>query len=243
MAPTSKPDKLPEYATTDRTDPTTGQNNVIEPPTAKKTYGWNFLEKPARNWMNWLHRKTYEWLTWFNQFFTSDGKLKINEINEFDSGQGVTIDGSLIKDGDMKLDSVTEKTSDTGVTVDGTTIKDGVLTDDGSEGVGIEEVNGDILRTKIIEIGDWNMDGADNTSVAHGLTYSKIKHISATIRNDDDTLRTNLLVYKGGQTGFNRISADSTNIVLYSPVSGYFDTTDYNATSYNRGWIIIQYTD
>ena len=44
------------------------------------------------------------------------------------------------------------------------------------------------LSTKIIEIGDWNMDSTNSIGVAHGLTLSKIRGIeSAIIRDDGDT--------------------------------------------------------
>jgi len=63
----AKPSDLPQWATSNIVDPVSGQNNVLEPPPEKKTDGWNRLEKPARNWFNWLGRLTYNWLNWFNQ--------------------------------------------------------------------------------------------------------------------------------------------------------------------------------
>lgn len=75
MAFTSKPDENPEFALLDQNDPVTGEANVAEPPTTKKNYGWAYLEKPGHNWMNWLHRKTSEWITYFNQFFSADNEV------------------------------------------------------------------------------------------------------------------------------------------------------------------------
>lgn len=59
---TSRPDKFPRWATNDVVDTTTGQNNVIEPPEARKDNGWAYQEKPPRNWVNWLWRTTHAWL-------------------------------------------------------------------------------------------------------------------------------------------------------------------------------------
>ena len=55
------------WASSDRSDPTSGQNNVLTPPMEKQVYGWNFKEKPPRNWFNWLGRYTYLWLVWLDQ--------------------------------------------------------------------------------------------------------------------------------------------------------------------------------
>ncbi len=84
MAFTSKPDDNPEFALLDQNDPVTGEANVAEPPAGKKNYGWAYLEKPGHNWMNWLHRKTSEWITYFNQFH-SESEYVINTQADFNS--------------------------------------------------------------------------------------------------------------------------------------------------------------
>ena len=63
----SKPTTLPRFAELDQVDPTSGQNNVVEPPANWKDYGWDYQEEPPRNYFNWLHRWTYEWLNWVDQ--------------------------------------------------------------------------------------------------------------------------------------------------------------------------------
>ena len=63
----SKPTDFPTWATMNRTDPTSGQNNVTTPPLEKQQYGWNFNEQPPRNWFNWLGRYTNNWLVWLDQ--------------------------------------------------------------------------------------------------------------------------------------------------------------------------------
>lgn len=62
-----KPTTLPMWAETDVLDPTSGQYNVVEPPTEKKTNGWSLGEQPARNFFNWLGRFTYRWLNYLSQ--------------------------------------------------------------------------------------------------------------------------------------------------------------------------------
>jgi hypothetical protein len=59
----------PDFALTDVVDPTTGENNVIEPTNDYKQYGWYPAGmKPKRGFMNWIHRKTAEYL----QFITDE---------------------------------------------------------------------------------------------------------------------------------------------------------------------------
>ncbi len=61
-----KPETLPEWASVPAPDGPGGQSNVVEPPTAKKRSGWSYLEFPVRNWFNWLHNTTYQWLAYFD---------------------------------------------------------------------------------------------------------------------------------------------------------------------------------
>lgn len=62
----TKPSKLPRWASTDVVDGTSGQNNVAEPSEPKKDLGWDFPEKPNRQWFNWLFRTIYQWTDWLN---------------------------------------------------------------------------------------------------------------------------------------------------------------------------------
>jgi hypothetical protein len=102
------------------------------------------------------------------------------------------------------------------------------------------------IKTKIIDIGDWNMDTTDTVLITHGMTLAKIRAVSATIRNDADTS------YQPCTTGrvatVNEIECyihtiSSTTISLSRRGTGVFDSTDYDSTSYNRGWITITYVE
>lgn len=58
---------LPRWATNDVVDPTSLLNNVLEPAEGKKDIGWNYLEKPARQYYNWLGRQTNQWLDYLDE--------------------------------------------------------------------------------------------------------------------------------------------------------------------------------
>jgi hypothetical protein len=57
-------DLFPKFAANDYVDPVSKQNNVVEPPDAVKTQGWPYRAKGVRQWFNWLHRLTYQWLVY-----------------------------------------------------------------------------------------------------------------------------------------------------------------------------------
>lgn len=62
-----KPTVLPDWALDDVIDPISGQYNVVEPPTEKKLVGWNYLEKPNRQYWNWFQRQVSLWIAYFNE--------------------------------------------------------------------------------------------------------------------------------------------------------------------------------
>lgn len=80
----TRPDKLPRWATEDVIDAQTGYNNVVEPPEEKKDIGWVPFEAGARNFHNWLFRKTYEWLLYVSEtkkVTDGDGVEAVNQEN------------------------------------------------------------------------------------------------------------------------------------------------------------------
>jgi hypothetical protein len=99
------------------------------------------------------------------------------------------------------------------------------------------------IRKKIIEIGDWNMDAASDVVKAHGLDISKIRIVSVLIHNDDNNslYPINYHTLSGEINGYWVV--ETTNIKLFRLTGGIFDGPGYNATSYNRGWIVIEYVD
>jgi hypothetical protein len=63
----AKPTKYPDWALVDIVDPTSGQNNVVEPGATQKNTGWTFKQFPPRQFFNWLHRLTNDWIKWFDE--------------------------------------------------------------------------------------------------------------------------------------------------------------------------------
>lgn len=97
------------------------------------------------------------------------------------------------------------------------------------------------LTDKIIDIDDWDMDADASVTVTHGLSLANIRAISSFIRNDDNDLYHELTsrVEQNSDTG--SIEVDATDVTLRRTASGFFDSTEYNATTFNRGWVIVKY--
>ncbi|MBN1497637.1 MAG: hypothetical protein JXA07_12750 [Spirochaetes bacterium] len=96
-----------------------------------------------------------------------------------------------------------------------------------------------VVHKKIIAIGDWNMSTTASVNIAHGLTRSKIRDVVVEIRNDADTETRDLTTHEASTPGYYVIG--ETNIVLTR--GNLFTNSFYESTSYNRGWIIIEYID
>jgi len=113
----------------------------------------------------------------------------------------------------------------------------------------MNEDSGIVLRKKIIDIGDWNMDTLGIIAVAHGLSateWKTIRTISVMIRNDVGALFEGIFSLMFGDiTGAvagNIQAINDTDINLQRTGTGYFDSTDFDSTGYNRGWITLEYT-
>lgn len=134
--------------------------------------------------------------------------------------------------------------ADQSVTVNTTLLVDTIAEKTASNGVGIQEVNGATLKTKIIPIGDWDMDASSSIAVTHGIAdHKKIRLVKVVVRNDADTSTDTL--DKTNATGilFGGVnSLSSTQIGLIRTDGQAFDSGNYvNPPSSNRGWIIIVY--
>lgn len=134
-----------------------------------------------------------------------------------------------------KVDVINENTPTVGVTIDSVLLKDsGIQTDSGG--------TNELQRTRIIEIGDWNMVADATVAITHGLTLAKIRQVSVIIRNDDDDA-----YYDIGRIETNAAAAGSvqsisaTQVTLFRAGTIFFDSIDFDSTSYNRGWITIIY--
>ena len=107
------------------------------------------------------------------------------------------------------------------------------------------------IKQKVVEIGDWNMQGtAGNTvDVAHGIdSAQRIRGARGWIRDDTEATFVpipNCLQAVNGtitqELFFMHVGADTTNIRLGRLFGGQYDGVTYNSTSFNRGWLIIEY--
>ena len=92
-------------------------------------------------------------------------------------------------------------------------------------------------KRKVIDIGDWNMDSTESVNVAHGVTSTKIKKVDVMIRLDGGNYCYPIDVLGGGYWGIALYS----NIHLERTAGGFFDNVNFDSTSFNRGWIVIEY--
>lgn len=107
------------------------------------------------------------------------------------------------------------------------------------------------IKTRVIEIGAWNMDTTRVKSVSHGLgsDFSKVRDISVTIINDAGTSLYNLIGVNNPQAVSIGISAgsinelDSSTLSLGSSDGLFFDGSNFAGVSSNRGWITFTYED
>lgn len=101
---------------------------------------------------------------------------------------------------------------------------------------------------KIISIGDWDMDATGAIVVAHGIDVSiyRILDVVAWIHDDSDPNTTFNLALQSTIPTASSISGSVfdigvTNILLTRAVGGQFDNLNFNATSFNRGFVEITY--
>lgn len=98
------------------------------------------------------------------------------------------------------------------------------------------------LRTKVLEIGDWDMDASGSASVTHGLTRDNIRSVTVLIIPDDGVVWSFLGgIVTGIATNRDGFRITSTIVDCRRLTGGDFDSSLYNSTSFNRGWVTIVY--
>ena len=110
----------------------------------------------------------------------------------------------------------------------------------------LTNVHGD-LQTRRIGIGDWNMDdpGLTSVTIAHGLAaQDQLRSVNVIIFQDDGAKsfaldRPNTNTDFDTQGGVLEIAA--AGVKLARRGHGAFDSADFNATGFNRGFITIEY--
>lgn len=118
----------------------------------------------------------------------------------------------------------------------------GVGIDNGPTFNGGVQTDGTLLRTKIVDIGDWDMVLSGAVDIPHGFgaNYKKIRSVSAIVRDDDDSIYYDITIAQGILSG--GVSLINSTDVRLTRVSGaVFTSASFDQTSYNRGWITITY--
>lgn len=101
---------------------------------------------------------------------------------------------------------------------------------------------GNVFSQKVIAIGDWDMNNEDTVHVKHGLTFADIvTPLSGCIVNDAGTLKYMAMGYDGATTDWQINEITTTHVILKRAVAGFFKSTDFDSTSYNRGYIVLLY--
>ena len=102
------------------------------------------------------------------------------------------------------------------------------------------------LKFRIIEIGDWNMDSTVNVTLYHYIEYNKIRTVNAIIRNDAGTMYFTL-PYPTSENNYIDshfiLNYKDSSVLIARRAGGIFDSSSFDSTSYNRGWVTIGYVD
>lgn len=113
----------------------------------------------------------------------------------------------------------------------------------------IKEYNGQILRIKVIDLGDWDMDTTGLLDIDTAIPYTNWIHAEITIRGDPGSawLLQNLCGDYGAPTGngrWNHELAKGDNIItIRRETGGIFDSIGFDQTPYNRGWLMLWYVE
>jgi len=100
--------------------------------------------------------------------------------------------------------------------------------------------DGGDLKTKIIEIGNWNMDSVAQKYIEYGLDWDEIVRLSVIVRADSNALNKRSVNLE--RCGNWQATPPSDNwLMLSRDYGGGCDNEDFNSASYNRGWIVINY--
>ncbi len=104
-------------------------------------------------------------------------------------------------------------------------------------------MNPDKVITKVIPIGNWDMNATASVNITHGIADStKILSVAVSIISDNSGVVSDLaksidnVTAPGG--GY---FASSTLILLTRVAGGYYDQVAYDTAVFNRGYVTIQY--
>lgn len=99
--------------------------------------------------------------------------------------------------------------------------------------------------TKVIDIGDWDMNATAGVNINHGISDStKILSVAVSIISDNSGVVSDLAKPIDNVTAVGGgYFASATQILLTRVAGGYYDQVAYDSTSFNRGYVTIQYIE
>ena len=103
----AKPTTFPQWATTLQLSGVSGQNNRVEPGAGVKDLGWDFNEKPPRQFDNWLHWLSNEWLEYFDTLLDQDVTSGANVTFGQITATGLGVSGNISAGGAIQGDVLT----------------------------------------------------------------------------------------------------------------------------------------
>lgn len=105
----------------------------------------------------------------------------------------------------------------------------------------VESFNTDLVKTSKINIGSWDMDAtATKTISLTAINPMYIFSVNVIIYNDD-TSEIYPINYNDDTVSAGDWRINNTDLLLMRNVGGTFDSTYFNATNVNRGFVVIQY--
>jgi len=103
------------------------------------------------------------------------------------------------------------------------------------------------LRRFIYPIGSWNMDADDLKVVSTDVVFNKVRGASFVILSDDGNNAYFNGMTQGGFTADAEAAFAGSNtsgeltITMTRTPSGFFDSTNFNDTAVNRGYVIVEF--
>ena len=134
-----------------------------------------------------------------------------------------------------------------GMTVEATTFEGGLTGDVTGGLVNSKGTSSSPIKMAVFEIGDWDMSATTSIDLTVGtITMTQITGTVAWIRNDANTSIQNLEFSASGVGNLGGridIQPSGGHVELVRFGTGPFDSINFNATSYNRGWLHVWYYD
>lgn len=103
--------------------------------------------------------------------------------------------------------------------------------------------NPDGLITRVIEIGEWNMQSSNALVSLNGISFNKIISVSVLVTNDAQNFKAPI-DYTGNAAdsppaGGYYLSSSNNSIIVTRRNGGYFDDTNFSSILINRGWLML----